>query len=77
MFGAIEFYEHALQHGIKPIIGCEIYVAPGSRFEKDAHNAKDTSHHLVLLAKNKTGYQNLFKLITAAYFEEVLLSPPG
>jgi DNA polymerase III subunit alpha len=75
MFGAIEFYEHALQHGIKPIIGCEIYVAPGSRFDKEAHNAKDASHHLVLLAKNKTGYQNLFKLITAAYFEGFYYRP--
>ena len=75
MFGAIEFYEHAIQYGIKPIIGCEIYVAPGSRFNKEAHGAKDASHHLVLLAKNKTGYQNLFKLITAAYFEGFYYRP--
>jgi DNA polymerase-3 subunit alpha len=75
MFGAIEFYEQALQHGIKPIIGCEIYVAPNSRFEKDAHNAKDASYHLVLLAKSKTGCQNLFKLISAAHFEGFYYRP--
>src|SRR5512137_1273633 len=62
MFGAIEFYETALQNGIKPIIGCELYVATGSRFEKESHSAKEASHHLLLLAKNKTGYQNLIKL---------------
>ncbi len=75
MFGAIEFYEKALQHGIKPIIGCEIYVAPGSRFEKEAHGAKDTAHHLVLLVKNKTGYQNLIKLVTDAFFEGFYYRP--
>ena len=75
MFGAIEFYEMALQNGIKPIIGCELYVATGSRFEKESHSAKDTSHHLLLLAKNKTGYQNLIKLVTAAYFEGFYYRP--
>jgi DNA polymerase-3 subunit alpha len=75
MFGAVEFYEKAQQHGIKPIIGCEIYVAPGSRFDKDSHGTKETSHHLILLAKNKSGYQNLIKLITDAYFEGFYYRP--
>ncbi len=75
MFGAIEFYEMALQNGIKPIIGCELYVATGSRFEKESHSAKEASHHLLLLAKNKTGYQNLIKLVTAAYFEGFYYRP--
>ncbi len=75
MFGTIEFYEMALQHGIKPIIGCEMYVARGSRFEKEAHSAKETSHHLLLLAKNKTGYQNLSRLVTAGYFEGFYYRP--
>lgn len=75
MFGTIEFYEMALQHGIKPIIGCEMYVATGSRFDKEAQSAKETSHHLLLLAKNKTGYQNLIKLVTAGYFEGFYYRP--
>lgn len=75
MFGTIEFYEMALQHGIKPIIGCEMYVATGSRFDKEAHSAKETSHHLLLLAKNKIGYQNLIKLVTAGYFEGFYYRP--
>lgn len=75
MFGTIEFYDMALQHGIKPIIGCEMYVATGSRFEKEAHSPKETSYHLLLLAKNKTGYQNLIKLVTAGYFEGFYYRP--
>src|SRR5436853_7684317 len=60
LYGAIDFYQAARAKGIKPIIGCEVYVAPGSRFEKKATSGgRDVYHHLVLLAKNETGYKNL------------------
>jgi DNA polymerase-3 subunit alpha len=72
MFGAVEFYHMAIKKGVKPIIGCEIYIAPGSRFEKGAASSDQQSeryHHLVLLAQNKKGYQNLCKLVTAGFME--------
>ncbi len=70
LYGAIDFYKAALEKGIKPIIGCEVYVAPGSRFEKKAAGGgRDVYHHLVLLAKDETGYRNLVKLSTAAHLE--------
>ncbi|MEE9399956.1 MAG: PHP domain-containing protein, partial [Dehalococcoidales bacterium] len=56
MYGVIEFYQAAREAGIKPIIGCEIYIAQGSRFSRDA--ADKNNYHLVLLAKDQTGYQN-------------------
>src|SRR6187397_570847 len=65
MFGAIEFYQAARERDIKPIIGCEVYVAPGSRFEKKSSpGSRDVYHHLVLLAKDETGYKNLIKLVS-------------
>jgi len=70
MFGAIEFYTKALRAGIKPIVWCESYVAAGSRFEKKASNRyPDSGYHLVLLAKNQTGYRNLMKLTSTAFLE--------
>ena len=75
MFGAIEFYDLAIRNGIKPIIGCEVYVAPDSRFEKSAHGIKEASFHLVLLAKNETGYRNLMKLVSAGYLEGFYYRP--
>lgn len=77
MFGAIEFYREALRHGIKPIVGCEIYVAPVSRFERggvDKGN-KEYNHHLILLAMNLEGYRNLCKLVTAGYMEGFYYKP--
>src|SRR3989338_5867523 len=77
MFGAIEFYREALRHGVKPIIGCEIYVAPTSRFERkgvDKGN-KEYNHHLILLAMNLEGYRNLCKLVTAGYTEGFYYRP--
>ena len=65
MFGAVEFYEKAIRAGIKPIIGCEIYVAPRTRFDKTPLDNKDLSH-LILLVKNKEGYRNLCKLATSS-----------
>ena len=56
MYGAIDFYRAALANDIKPIIGCEVYVAPGSRFDKEANAGEDRYYHLILLAENNTGY---------------------
>ena len=76
MFGAIEFYNAAKKSGIKPIIGCEVYVAPGSRLEKKPGSGmRDVYHHLVLLAKNEAGYHNLVKLVTAANLEGFYYKP--
>ncbi len=76
MFGAIEFYTKAMAAGIKPIIGCEIYVAPGSRFEKgNARVSSEASGHLVLLCMNLTGYRNLCHLVSVAYREGFYYKP--
>lgn len=75
MFGAIEFYQTAIKHGIKPIIGCEIYVAPGSRFEKKMGEREEGNYHLTLLVKNETGYFNLLKLVSLAYLEGFYYKP--
>ena len=75
MFGALDFYQQALKAGIKPIIGCEVYVAPGSRFEKTAKGISEASYHLILLAKNLQGYRNLLKLVSLGYFEGFYYRP--
>ena len=76
MFGAIEFYQAAMKKGIKPIIGCEVYVAPGSRFEKKTTSGnRDVYNHLVLLARDEIGYKNLIKLTTAAHLEGYYYKP--
>ncbi len=72
MYGAIEFYEECLKNDIKPIIGMEAYVAPGSRFDK---NPNDRYNHLVLLALNYTGYRNLMKLASLAHLEGFYYKP--
>ncbi len=74
MLGAVEFYRLALQKGIKPIIGCEVYVAPKSRFDRNS-SAGNTAHHLVLLVKDETGYHNLSRLVTAGHFEGFYYKP--
>ena len=61
MYGVIDFYKEAKAQGIKPILGCEVYVAPGSRFDKEAGNNEDRYYQLVLLADNNEGYQKLKK----------------
>jgi DNA polymerase-3 subunit alpha len=66
MIGAIHFYKEAIKNGIKPILGCEVYVAPGSRLEKPAGN-EENAYHLILLARNRTGYQNLMWLVSEGY----------
>ncbi|MFH1753847.1 MAG: DNA polymerase III subunit alpha [Candidatus Omnitrophota bacterium] len=75
MFGAIEFYYQAMKAGIKPIIGCETYLAPNSRFEKSAHGIKEAAFHILLLAKDETGYRNLMKIVTAGYLEGFYYRP--
>ncbi len=68
MFGAIEFYDECKAQGIKPIIGCEVYVAPGSRFDKDIKGSRKY-YHLILLCENMTGYKNLIKLVSSGFTE--------
>lgn len=75
MFGAVEFYQTACKHGLKPIIGCEVYVAPESRFDKEARGMSEASFHLVLLAKNSVGYKNLLTLVSKGYFEGFYYRP--
>ena len=75
MFGVIEFYQTAIKHGIKPIVGCEIYVAPGSRFEKKTVEGAEGTYHLTLLVKNKVGYFNLIKLVSLGHLEGFYYKP--
>src|SRR3954469_17293741 len=76
LFGAIDFYQAAREKGIKPIIGCEVYVAPGSRLEKKASSGgRDVYHHLVLLAKDEQGYRNLIKLVSDAHLQGYYYKP--
>jgi DNA polymerase-3 subunit alpha len=75
MFGAIEFYREAQEKGLKPIIGCETYIAPGSRLEKKSTNARDAAYHLILLAKDEVGYKNLVQLVSSAHLEGFYYKP--
>ena len=67
MYGVIDFYRAAKAAGIQPILGCEVYVAPGSRFEKVAGTTDDRYYHLVLLAENQKGYENLTKIVSKGF----------
>ncbi len=75
MFGAVEFYQMAIKHGIKPIVGCEIYVSPGSRFERKTGVRGEGNYHLTLLVKNEAGYFNLLKLVSLAHLEGFYYKP--
>ena len=75
MYGVIDFYRAAQEEGIKPILGCEIYVAPGSRFEKEAGNQEERYYHLVLLAENQIGYHNLIKIVSRGFTEGFYYKP--
>jgi len=75
MFGNVEFYQRAMDKGIKPIIGCEVYVAPDSRFEKSSRGITEASFHLILLVKDETGYKNLMKLTSIGYLEGFYYRP--
>jgi len=75
MYGVIDFYKTCLLEGIKPILGCEVYVAPNSRFDREAGNAEGRYHHLVLLAENNIGYQNLMKIVSKGFLEGFYYKP--
>ncbi|MBO4831553.1 MAG: DNA polymerase III subunit alpha [Oscillospiraceae bacterium] len=74
MYGAVNFYKEAKAAGIKPIIGCEVYVAPRSRFDKD-HDLDSVRYHMVLLCRNETGYRNLCQLVSRAFTEGFYIKP--
>ena len=74
MYGAIDFYKACKKEGIKPIIGCEVYVAPRSRFDKEP-NIDNKYNHLILLAKNKQGYKNLSKLVSLGFIDGYYYKP--
>ncbi|MBI4833795.1 MAG: DNA polymerase III subunit alpha [Planctomycetes bacterium] len=75
LFGAVEFYQNALKNGIKPIVGCEMYVAPGKMTEKTHSNNEELYYHLTLLVKDETGYKNLLKLSSIAYQQGFYYKP--
>ena len=75
MYGAIDFYRAAKDVGIKPIIGCEVYVAPGSRFTKEAGENENRYYHLILLAENNKGYENLCKIVSKGFVEGFYYKP--
>ena len=76
MYGVIDFYRAAKAAGIRPILGCEVYVAPGSRFDKEAvGNGDDRYYHLVLLAENDEGYHNLMKIVSRGFTEGYYYKP--
>lgn len=75
MYGVIDFYKAAKEAGINPVIGCEIYVAPGSRFDRETVHGEDRYYHLVLLAENNTGYKNLVKIVSKGFVEGYYYKP--
>ena len=75
MYGVIDFYKEAKANGIKPILGCEVYVAPNSRFDKEIGGGEERYHHLVLLAENNTGYANLMKIVSKGFTEGYYYRP--
>ncbi len=75
MYGVIDFYRAAREAGIKPIIGCEVYVAPGSRFDREVGSGEDRYYHLVLLAENSQGYQNLIKIVSKGFLDGFYYKP--
>lgn len=75
MYGVIDFYRAAREVGIKPIIGCEVYVSPGSRFDRETASGEDRYYHLVLLAENDQGYHNLMKIVSKGYVDGFYYKP--
>ncbi|MCD7819348.1 MAG: DNA polymerase III subunit alpha [Lachnospiraceae bacterium] len=75
MYGVIDFYRAARAAGINPILGCEVYVAPGSRFDRELGNSEERYHHLVLLAENNKGYANLMKIVSKGFVEGFYYKP--
>ena len=75
MYGVIEFYKTCKAEGVKPIIGCEVYVAPGSRFDKELKKEDDKYYHLILLAENNKGYENLSKIVSIGFIDGFYYKP--
>ena len=75
MYGAIDFYKACKAEGIRPIIGCEVYVAPGSRFDREASRGDERYYHLILLAETDEGYKNLCKIVTRGFTEGYYYKP--
>jgi len=75
MYGVIDFYRAAREVGIKPIIGCEVYVAPNSRFDRETVSGEDRYYHLILLAENNQGYQNLMKIVSKGFVDGFYYKP--
>ena len=75
MYGVIDFYKECHKQGIRPILGCEVYVAPGSRFDRELSHGDDRYYHLVLLAENNVGYQNLMKLVSIGFVDGYYYKP--
>ena len=75
MYGCIDFYKAAKAAGINPVLGCEVYVAPGSRFDKESGSKEERYYHLVLLAENNTGYANLVKIVSRGFTEGFYYKP--
>ena len=75
MYGVIDFYKEARKQGVKPIIGCEVYVAPGSRFDRENDRGENRYYHLILLAENDTGYHNLMKIVSRGFTEGFYYKP--
>ena len=75
MYGVIDFYREARKQGIKPILGCEVYVAPNSRFDRELNGGEDRYYHLVLLAENNIGYANLMKIVSKGFTEGYYYKP--
>ena len=75
MYGVVDFYKECKNAGINPVIGCEVYVAPGSRFDRERVQGEDRYYHLILLAENNAGYQNLIKIVSAGYVDGYYYKP--
>ena len=75
MYGVIDFYRACKSEGIRPVLGCEVYVAPGSRFDREKNAGDDRYYHLILLAENNTGYSNLMKIVSRSFTEGYYYKP--
>ncbi len=75
MYGVTKFYDECMAQGVKPVIGCEVYVAPGSRFDREQVKGEDRYYHLILLAENDQGYHNLIKIVSAGYVDGFYYKP--
>ena len=75
MYGIIDFYKAAKEVGIKPILGCEVYLAPGSRLDKETGKNSERYYHLILLAENNKGYENLMKIVSQGFIDGFYYKP--